>query len=183
MLQLAVASLTQPGPSIQQVLRMPLSDAILFRMAVLLACINGIMDPLVSGFIIPADEATTRASPIFVAGFQLALTMITAFATDRIGALFGGEGNFNGAFKVSVWYGVVSILPTLVILVLLASGNPIGVLIVVGISFWMLSVFASFVRNLHGFSSQFLTILGVIGSTFFILFLSMIVLSMLGIVE
>lgn len=183
MLQLAIASLIQPGPSIQQVLRMPVADAILLRVAIVVACLSGIIDPIVATLIADPALAATGNAPIITAGIQLAVIMVTTFAIDRIGGMFGGTGNFNGAFKVSVWYAVISIIPSTIVLILQATGSQIGVLVFVVVSFWLVFVLATFVRVLHGFRSQFLTLLGVLGSSFLILVFSLILLNMFGIVN
>ena len=183
MLQLAIASLIRPEPSIQQVLRMQVPDAILFRVAVIVACISGIIEPVIVALINDPELSAKSSSPIMSAGIQLAVIMVTAFAIDRIGNMFGGTGEFNGALKVSVWYGIVSIVPSAVVLLLTGLGGPAGTLAFVAVPFWLVFVLATFVRVLHGFRSQFLTLLGVLGSSFLILVFSLILLNMLGIVN
>lgn len=183
MFSLAISSLTQPGPAITQVLRQNFDNATLFLVAALLACITGIMDPVI-GLLLARDTAIAAPLPPFVvAGIQMGAIMVTALAAHRIGAMFGGKGNFNGSLKVSVWYGVVSILPSLAILILQATGSGAAPLVQLVVLVWMMFVLSTFIKVLHGFDNLFLTALGVVGASFIIGIVSVLILSAFGLIQ
>ena len=183
MLQLAIASLSRPGPSISSVLRYDVPNSALLCAATLLACFTGIVDPLIALFVGGSDVAAAGNAPFLSAAMQLVVILVTAFAVYRVGTLFGGTGDLNGALKVSVWYGVVSIIPSIAFLLFQASGSAFAPIVQFIVLIWMLYTLSSFVQVLHGFESLFMTALGVIGTSFVIGIVSVLVLSALGFIQ
>ncbi len=180
MLQLAIKSLTQPRASIAKVLRYDIENALLYQAAIVLACLSGILDPVIGTLV--SGEFSTVGDPLLLAAFQFVAIIVTAVAIFWIGGRFGGIGDYNGALKVSVWYGVVSILPSIAIVFFQASGSSLGGVVQFGVLFWMLFIISNFILVLHGFRNLFMTILGVVGSSIIIGMVSLMVLSMFGLI-
>jgi len=183
MLQLVISSLTQPGLSIVTVLRNSIPNQMLIRAAAVLACFTGIVDPLIAFAIIGPEALEQGSAPFVIALIQIVAILLTAVAIFRIGAMFGGQGDFNGALKVSVWYGLVSIIPSVLILIFQASGSGAAPVVQLFVLIWMLFILSSFIKVLHGFQSLFMTALGVIGASFVIGIAILMILASLGILQ
>lgn len=180
MLQLALTSLWQPRASVAIVLRTPFSDGILARAAIVLACLSGIIDPVAGLLFNNGAPPSLAQSPFVVALIQLGAIFLTAVVAYKGGQLFGGTGDFNNSLKVSVWYGVVSIVPSIVILMMQSSGSGLAPTVQFLILIWMMFVLSSFVMVLHNFPSLFLTSLGVIGASLVVGMGTLLLLSGLG---
>lgn len=118
--------------------------------AVLISGSLGIMGPL------PA--------PFALLVVQVAAMLVLAAMMARIGRMFGGTGSFDGALRVTVWLQALMVLMQLAQLVAMLVLPPLAGLVslasVVGVG-WLAS---GMVAGLHGFRSQVVTLLGILGS-------------------
>ena len=178
MLGLAINSLFAPRETIRRVLALPYGQDVFMLGAGLLACLSGIMN----GLFLPSFDGGATA-PIAVAIRQLVLFAILAFGIARIGAFFGGRGDFDGAFRVVVWHSLVEVISMAVMFVSVVLLGSIGQLALVVMLFWLFYILAVFVQELHGFRSLFMTILGLIGGGLAIGIPAMLLLSALGLVN
>ena len=129
------------------------------------------MDPFMAMF---------AQGPLAMVLFQGMLAVAMVFVMDRVGRAFGGQGDFDGALRLTAWLHVVMFAlqlgQTLILLLLPPLANLAGIAIMV-LNLWILT---SFVAQLHGFRSMG-AVFGMIVVTFFVVsFIFLILLNILG---
>jgi hypothetical protein len=133
-------------------------------------------------FLLPAtDDPLTRfigQSPLGSAVIQWVILTATVLAIHRIGRLFGGRATLPDALLVVVWLQLIMLGVQVVQLLTLILFAPLAGLVNLAglvLFFWL---FTSFIAEIHGFSSRWAVLAGVIGSGFVIAFALVVILSM-----
>ena len=104
--------------------------------------------------------------PLPVAIMIFVMTLVSAFASSRIGRMFGGQGDFNALLIVMSWLQwmqfVFQMLSTLLSFISIALSGLISLVIFV-LTLW---IFVAMVDRAHGFESALKSIVTIIlGST------------------
>ena len=105
----------------------------------------------------PPDQAAMppemMVSPITMGVIQAAFLFLVAHGMARIGHLFGGSGDFQGALALIVWLQFIFLVVQVIQLAAMLVVPPVAGLITIlamGLFFWLL---VNFIATLHGFSS------------------------------
>jgi hypothetical protein len=117
-------------------------------------------------------------SPVGSAVIQWVILTTTVLAIHRIGRLFGGRATLSDALLVVVWLQMIMLGVQVVQLLTLILFAPLAGLVNLAglvLFFWL---FTSFIAEVHGFSSRWAVLAGVIGSGFVIAFALVVILSM-----
>ena len=104
--------------------------------------------------------------PLPVAIMIFVMTLVSAFASSRIGRMFGGQGDFNALLIVMSWLQwmqfVFQMLSTLLSFISIALSGLISLVIFV-LTLW---IFVAMVDRAHGFESALKSIVTIVlGST------------------
>ena len=104
--------------------------------------------------------------PLPVAIMIFVMTLVSAFASSRIGRMFGGQGDFNALLIVMSWLQwmqfVFQMLSTLLSFISIALSGLISLVIFV-LTLW---IFVAMVGRAHGFESALKSIVTIVlGST------------------
>ena len=132
----------------------------------------------------PPDQAAMppemMVSPITMGVIQAAFLFLVAHGMARIGQLFGGSGDFQGAQALIVWLQFIFLVVQVIQLAAMLVEPPVAGLITIlamGLFFWLL---VNFIATLHGFSSLGLIFVMTILTAFGFVFVLSLVLTMLG---
>lgn len=132
----------------------------------------------------PPDQAAMppemMVSPITMGVIQAAFLFLVAHGMARIGQLFGGSGDFQGALALIVWLQFIFLVVQVIQLAAMLIVPPVAGLITIlamGLFFWLL---VNFIATLHGFSSLGLIFVMTILTAFGFVFVLSLVLTMLG---
>ena len=132
----------------------------------------------------PPDQAAMppemMVSPITMGVIQAAFLFLVAHGIARIGQLFGGSGDFQGALALIVWLQFIFLVVQVIQLAAMLVVPPVAGLITIlamGLFFWLL---VNFIATLHGFSSLGLIFVMTILTAFGFVFVLRLVLTMLG---
>ena len=132
----------------------------------------------------PPDQAAMppemMVSPITMGVIQAAFLFLVAHGMARIGQLFGGSGDFQGALALIVWLQFIFLVVQVIQLAAMLVVPPVAGLITIlamGLFFWLL---VNFIATLHGFSSLGLIFVMTILTAFGFVFVLSLVLTMLG---
>jgi hypothetical protein len=132
----------------------------------------------------PPDQAAMppemMVSPITMGVIQAAFLFLVAHGIARIGQLFGGSGDFQGALALIVWLQFIFLVVQVIQLAAMLVVPPVAGLITIlamGLFFWLL---VNFIATLHGFSSLGLIFVMTILTAFGFVFVLSLVLTMLG---
>jgi hypothetical protein len=181
--QLVIDSLTRPRAAARRLLSLDLEPAPLVQAAVAITCaglVLGWVAMTLSGGAVDPVSAAVLQAPLLGALAQFAVMGLVILLTFRIGRMFGGRGGFWGAAAVVVWLNAVTLLIQVVQIVALAVAPPFAGLIAIATLVWLLWAYASFVTELHDFSSP-LMVLGVAILTVIVLIFALTLLAaMLG---
>jgi hypothetical protein len=176
-------SLVSPRAAARAVLDLRLGRGDLLQAAVAVTAL-GVVIGFVAFVVGRADvdqvSAAIVTNPLVGAAMQLGVLLVVALLADRIGALFGGVGGFDGALALVVWLNAMLLLIQTAQLLTLVLVPPLAGLIAVAAVVWALWAFANFVAELHGFQNAFFVLGGVILSMIVVFFGLAMVLAMLG---
>ena len=132
----------------------------------------------------PPDQAAMppemMVSPITMGVIQAAFLFLVAHGIARIGQLFGGSVDFQGALALIVWLQFIFLVVQVIQLAAMLVVPPVAGLITIlamGLFFWLL---VNFIATLHGFSSLGLIFVMTILTAFGFVFVLSLVLMMLG---
>jgi len=182
MLQLVLSSLSQPRETAPTIIRWPVGHRELVMAAVLVAVLSGLVDAA-TRFVAPLPEEFQSmgiASPITMTIVQLISIFVITMLMYRVGQLFGGVGEFLDAFKITIWLSLVGLVFTLItVLIMIISPGMAQLFQFVSI-IWMLVVFTVFIQELHGFTTFFTTLAGIIATMFAVATIIVVGLSMFG---
>jgi hypothetical protein len=177
-------SLVSPREAARTVIALGLSRDLLIQAAAAVTAVAVILSYLAvlvrSG---KADQvsAAILANPLLGAAVQFGIILIVAFVTARVGAMFGGRGNLDGAFAVIVWLNAMLVLIQAVQLGALIVLPPLAALIALATVVWLLWALANFVTELHGFQNPLFVLAGVILTIIVLFFGLAMILAILGV--
>lgn len=142
--------------------------SIVVVISMVLAQLVTIVMPLPEG--LTPEEASLLVSPVTLGLVQAMLLFLVTHAIHKIGRIFGGQGDFDGALAVMIWLQFIFICLQVIqlafIFVMLpAIADIIGIL-AFALFFWLL---ANFIAELHGFRST--------GQVFVMIIVTMIALA------
>ena len=118
-----------------------------------------------------------QASPLRTAVIQWLILVVSVILVHQVGHAFGGTGTLADTLLVVVWLQVIMLGVQVVQLLALILSPPLaGLVNIAGLArfFWL---FSSFVAELHGFASRGRVFLGILGVSFGIAVLIVILLS------
>ncbi|MFO1210013.1 MAG: YIP1 family protein [Amaricoccus sp.] len=180
---LVLDTLLHPRAAARQVLALSFSPGQLVEAAIVVTCVGMILGYAAVATSPDAIEISVPVLdyPLLGAVAQLAIMAVMAFLTVRIGRLFGGRGNLNGAIALVIWLNAMMVLIQVVQLVALAIVPPVAAVIAIATLIWIFWAYANFVAELHGFGNSFI-VLGAVVLTAIVLFFGMAMLfAILGI--
>ncbi len=136
------------------------------------------------GFLLmPATDDPTAQfmmqSPLRTAVIQWLVLVVSVFLIYRIGQALGGKGSLSDTLLVVVWLQVIMLGVQLVQLLSLIIAPPLaGMVNLAGLAlfFWLIS---SFIAVLHGFASRWRVLAGIVGASFAVAVVLVMVLSLI----
>jgi len=182
MLNLLLSTFSAPRVTIAHILRLPMSSVQVMQGALIVSCIAGIFGYALVFMMhrLDPENLPQPGSPFLRAGINFGLMYFVALLIDRVGALFGGVGNFDGALRVSIWSSLVGLVAIFGALIVLYINPQIGLLALTAFSAWSFVLLAIFVQELHHFRNLGLTIAGMLGLAFVLLIAFSTLAVMLG---
>jgi len=181
---LVVLTLRNPAGGVRVLRGLDLSASerwmILFLAVSLSSLLAGLARAL---FPSPAGDplASLLSEPMTLAGLQLGAMVISAVAVTAIGRAFKGTGTFPDALLLVAWVELILVglqAAQLVLMVLLPSTGTLMSMLAFAISIYLT---ISMTKELHGFSSTPLVVLGFIGGVFLVATILSILAAALGI--
>ncbi len=171
MLKLLVSTLSAPRVTMAQILRLDMSSNQVMQGAAIVSCCAGILGYALVYLMHQVDPANVQepGSPITRAAINFGLIYLIGLIIDRVGRLFGGVGNFDGALRVSIWSSLVGLLAILGSLFVIFIDVQFGLLALTVFSAWSFVLLALFVQELHQFRNLGVTIAGMFGLAFVLL--------------
>lgn len=183
-LQLVIDSLRRPRGAAQQVLALDLPQHVLLLAAAATSCV-GILAVYLALVVSPGPvdpvSAMLLANPLLGAVVQFLVLLAVVGLTARVGAIFKGTGDLQGALALVVWLNVMMLILQMVQLAAMLALPVLVPIIWLVTLFWALWAFANFVAELHGFGNPFLVLGGVLVTLVVLLFGISILLAILGI--
>lgn len=171
LMRLARLSLAEPRAAAQVLLHAPLPREALWMMfclvvvaAMLFAQLNAIFIEAAGVPQLGADAPNPppmMISPLAQGILQGLVLGGVAMAVHRLGRLFGGDGDFDGALMLVTFHQFIFILvqaATVVISMIFPPFAFVALLVATGLFFWIL---VNFIAELHGFTSL-LAVFGVV---------------------
>ena len=116
-------------------------------------------------------------SPFSTAVVQWLILVTIVLCVYQVGRVFGGKGTLTDTLLAVVWLHVIMLAVQIAQLLALVLVAPVAGLVNLAglvLFFWL---FTSFIAELHGFSSRWAVLAGVLGSGFVMAFLLVVVLS------
>jgi hypothetical protein len=184
LLRLARDTVVNPREGAETILSLGLPRRALwlaFALVVVLSMILGDILYLIAGVEDGPMTGPLIGSPIVLGLLQAAFLYMMAQAITHIGKMFGGSGQFDEAMTLVVWLQFIFIIVQIVQLVavmLLPFAAGLVTVVAVGLFLWLL---VNFIATVHGFTSLGLVFAMTIVSSFAILFLLSLALTLLGI--
>lgn len=160
---LVVEALRDPRRNAQRILDWPLPERAL-GLAVLLVSVVAVLGLYGSLVLGGAGLGGPFPPPLAMVALQVVAMALMAALMVGVGRMFGGTGGFAGALRLMVWLQALMILMQVVQLVAMLVLPPLAGLVSLaslGAVGWVAS---GFVAGLHGFRSQGMTFLGILGS-------------------
>lgn len=173
---LARQTLTAPREAAAEALRnLPVREA-LWLVFALVVVVTVLLESLLSAAL--GAAGTSVFSLIIVYAGALALGV---FLTHGVGRGFGGTGEFNGALGLALWLEVVFFALQILLVITTVLFPPLfllGLVAFIGLRLW---VTASFIAELHGFSSPGMVLLVMLAVLVFMGIVLVVVAGALGI--
>ena len=122
MLHLIIESFIRPRETMRGILRRDLPEALLLPAAVTICCVVAAVEGVFAVVFGTGSDGSLLRGPIGLAVVQFGILLVSALLIDRVGAMFGGTGNWKSAMIVAIWYMVVSLGPNMIVLYVQHSG-------------------------------------------------------------
>ncbi len=183
--QLVIDSLVRPRDAARRVLSLNVGFQVLAETALAVVCLGmvlGYLSVLLTPGAADAISATILARPLAGAAVQAAIVAIAALLVYRVGRLFGGGGDLQGALAIVVWLNMVMLGIQVLQIVALLVMPPVAQMLAIATMIWIVWAMASFVAELHGFQRLLPVIGAVILTAFLALFALAFLMSMFGLV-
>ncbi|MCI5085246.1 MAG: YIP1 family protein [Rhodovulum sp.] len=177
-------TLREPRKAAARVLAMPFPRPVLWQ-ALALVVVLGAIQTIISDYVVlfmagPGATLLFAANPLFTSVMALGGTVVMVHSIHRIGVMFGGRGDLDGALKIAIWVQAVLLLFNTAQLILMLFAPVLSALmgmVNVGILFWLMTVF---IAVLHGFQSYPKVLLGIFLSALMLGMAFIILLSVTG---
>ncbi|SMX34830.1 Yip1 family protein [Actibacterium lipolyticum] len=174
-----------PKEGARRVLSIPIPRDALWQ-ALALVVILGLVQTYLNGVLMPGPvdpmTSTFRDAPLKGAIIAGLATVAMVIALHRVGRLFGGTGDFDGALRLIVWLQAIMLIFNMIQLFFLVTIPPLAVLmgaVNLGLLLWLLT---NFVTVLHGFRSLFPVFIMIMVTAFFLGFFFFFLLSLFGLI-
>ena len=162
---LALQSLTQPRVGLRIILSIPSQRSDLINAGWLVIILNLILTAFLTLFgpILPENPSTV---PLATSAIMQALSLFGgAFIVHRVGAFFGGTGNFDGSLKLIIWVNFILFLMQLPILLFSFLGQEIVALAMILVLLIAITQLTATIMELHGFTEVLPVLFGILGSS------------------
>jgi hypothetical protein len=177
-------TLREPRKAAARVLAIQVPRPVLWQ-ALVLVVVLGAIQTIISDYMVlfmagPGATLLFAANPLVTSVMALGGTVVMVHAIHRIGAMFGGRGDLDGALKIAIWVQAVLLLFNTAQLILMLFAPVLSALmgmVNVGILFWLMTVF---IAVLHGFQSYPKVLLGIFLSALMLGMAIIILLSVTG---
>ena len=162
---LALQSLTQPRVGLRTILSVPSQRSDLINAGWLVIILNLILTASLTLFG-PIPPETPSTVPLATSAIMQALSLFGgAFIVHRVGAFFGGTGNFDGSLKLIIWVNFILLLMQLPILLFSFLGQEIVALAMILVLVVAITQLTATIMELHGFTEVLPVLFGILGSS------------------
>ena len=162
---LALQSLTQPRVGLRIILSIPSQRSDLINAGWLVIILNLILTASLTLFG-PIPPETPSTVPLATSAIMQALSLFGgAFIVHRVGAFFGGTGNFDGSLKLIIWVNFILFLMQLPILLFSFLGQEIVALAMILVLVIAITQLTATIMELHGFTEVLPVLFGILGSS------------------
>jgi hypothetical protein len=162
---LALQSLTQPRVGLRTILSIPSQLSDLINAGWLVIILNLILTASLTLFG-PIPPETPSTVPLATSAIMQALSLFGgAFIVHRVGAFFGGTGNFDGSLKLIIWVNFILFLMQLPILLFSFLGQEIVALAMILVLVIAITQLTATIMELHGFTEVLPVLFGILGSS------------------
>jgi hypothetical protein len=162
---LALQSLTQPRVGLRTILSIPSQRSDLINAGWLVIILNLILTASLTLFG-PIPPETPSTVPLATSAIMQALSLFGgAFIVHRVGAFFGGTGNFDGSLKLIIWVNFILFLMQLPILLFSFLGQEIVALAMILVLLIAITQLTATIMELHGFTEVLPVLFGILGSS------------------
>jgi hypothetical protein len=162
---LALQSLTQPRVGLRTILSIPSQRSDLINAGWLVIILNLILTASLTLFG-PIPPETPSTVPLATSAIMQALSLFGgAFIVHRVGAFFGGTGNFDGSLKLIIWVNFILFLMQLPILLFSFLGQEIVALAMILVLVIAITQLTATIMELHGFTEVLPVLFGILGSS------------------
>ena len=178
---LALQSLTQPRVGLRTILSIPSQRSDLINAGWLVIILNLILTASLTLFG-PIPPETPSTVPLATSAIMQALSLFGgAFIVHRVGAFFGGTGNFDGSLKLIIWVNFILFLMQLPILLFSFLGQEIVALAMILVLVVAITQLTATIMELHDFTEVLPVLFGILGSSVVFGIALLFVLGLLGI--
>ena len=178
---LALQSLTQPRVGLRTILSIPSQRSDLINAGWLVIILNLILTASLTLFgpIPPESPSTVQLT---TSAIMQALSLFGgAFIVHRVGAFFGGTGNFDGSLKLIIWVNFILFLMQLPILLFSFLGQEIVALAMILVLVVAITQLTATIMELHDFTEVLPVLFGILGSSIVFGIALLFVLGLLGV--
>ena len=178
---LALQSLTQPRVGLRTILSIPSQRSDLINAGWLVIILNLILTASLTLFG-PIPPETPSTVPLATSAIMQALSLFGgAFIVHRVGAFFGGTGNFDGSLKLIIWVNFILFLMQLPILLFSFLGQEIVALAMILVLVVAITQLTATIMELHDFTEVMPVLFGILGSSVVFGIALLFVLGLLGV--
>ena len=178
---LALQSLTQPRVGLRTILSIPSQRSDLINAGWLVIILNLILTASLTLFG-PIPPETPSTVPLATSAIMQALSLFGgAFIVHRVGAFFGGTGNFDGSLKLIIWVNFILFLMQLPILLFSFLGQEIVALAMILVLVVAIIQLTATIMELHDFTEVLPVLFGILGSSVVFGIARLFVLGLLGV--
>ena len=178
---LALQSLTQPRVGLRIILSIPSQRSDLINAGWLVIILNLILTASLTLFG-PIPPETPSTVPLATSAIMQALSLFGgAFIVHRVGAFFGGTGNFDGSLKLIIWVNFILFLMQLPILLFSFLGQEIVALAMILVLVVAITQLTATIIELHDFTEVLPVLFGILGSSVVFGIALLFVLGLLGV--
>lgn len=186
LIDLVIDTLRDPRAFAPRIVAWPVPAQAVWTAVLLMSVLSALLVsgiPVLFGFdtAAPLPGFPMRPTPITMSAIQVAAMIVSAAAVMRIGKVFGGKGDFNGALRITAWLQFVMVLLNVLQFAVLLILPPLGAIASLGSLMVVAWVGTGLVAGLHGFTSLPAVFVGILFSIFAIAFaLAMVVALLFG---
>ncbi len=181
---LALLTLSDPRAAVLLLLQNRPAQAVLLQGAALVVVL-GVMASWGFAHIIPEPPSPVidalMGNPILFAVVQYAMLMISVILIFLVGRFFKGHGSFEQSLLVSIWLQFYMLLWQIFLFFVGLLVPMAAAVLNMAIIFYLLWLMVNFIAALHGFSSLWKVLAGIIATSFLVSFLVVFLLALTGI--